>query len=175
MDHDVILHRLQTHRDTEGLRDTEGHGQIAGPLGDLAAAEFAFLLEFFGSRNHHRQQLQDDRRRDIRHDSQRKYRQTPDVAAREQIEEPEDSTRLARQEILPAYDVDTGGRDKAAEPVNGEHGECKKDAVPEVFNPEYVAYRFNQLAHRVSRFALLVIEVYRCYSTPDSAQWPEHR
>ena len=48
----------------------EHDGQVAGPLGDLAAAQFAFLLQFLERGHHHRQQLQDDRRRDVRHDAQ---------------------------------------------------------------------------------------------------------
>ena len=85
------LHGLQALRDTEGLHQRQDDGQIAGPLGDLAPAQFAFLLQFLERRDHHRQQLQNDRRRDVRHDAQREDRQAADVAAGEQVEEAEDA------------------------------------------------------------------------------------
>src|ERR1019366_4050676 len=44
VDHDALLHRLQTLRNPERLQNREDDGQVAGPLGDLAAAQFAFLL-----------------------------------------------------------------------------------------------------------------------------------
>jgi hypothetical protein len=61
----------QSLRDAERLDDGEGDGQVAGPLGDLAAAQFAFLLQLLERGNHHREQLQNDGRRDVRHDAQR--------------------------------------------------------------------------------------------------------
>ena len=61
---------LQRHGDAEGLHQRQDDGQVAGPLRDLAAAEFAFFLQLFERRNHHREQLQNDGRRDVRHDAQ---------------------------------------------------------------------------------------------------------
>ena len=90
IDHDALLHRLQALRDAERLQDREDDRQVAGPLRDLAPPQFAFLLQFFERGDHHRHQLQDDRRRDVRHDAERENRQPPDVAAGEQIEEAED-------------------------------------------------------------------------------------
>ena len=75
-------------------RIEQDHGQVAGPLGDLAAPQLAFFLQLFERGNHHRQQLQNDRRRDVGHDAQRENRQPADVAAREQIEEAEDRPEL---------------------------------------------------------------------------------
>ena len=46
--------------DAERLQNVEDNGEVAGPLGDFAAAEFAFLLEFFKGGYHDGQQLQDD-------------------------------------------------------------------------------------------------------------------
>src|ERR1700691_903568 len=86
---------LQSLCDTERLDDGEGDGQIAGPLRNLPAAQFAFLLEFLQGRHHHCQKLQDNRRRDIRHDTQSEDREPPDIAAREQVEEAEDAAGIA--------------------------------------------------------------------------------
>ena len=54
IDHDAVLHALQADRDAERLRDAEADRQIAGPLGDLAAAQFAFLLQLFERRERRR-------------------------------------------------------------------------------------------------------------------------
>ena len=94
VDHDPLLHGLQALRDAERLQDGEDDRQVAGPLRDLAAAQLAFLLQLFERGHHHRQQLQDDRRRDVRHDAQGEDRQPADVAAREHIEEAEDRALL---------------------------------------------------------------------------------
>src|ERR1017187_408398 len=64
----IILSVLQTLRDPEGLENREDDGQVAGPLRDLAAAQFAFLLQLFQGGDHHGEQLQNDRRRNVRHD-----------------------------------------------------------------------------------------------------------
>ena len=77
-------------RDPERLHQRQADGQVTGPLRDLAASQFAFLLQLLERRNHHGQQLQNDRRRDVRHDAQREDRQAADLAAAEQIEEAEE-------------------------------------------------------------------------------------
>ena len=51
------------------LEKGETNRQVARPLSDLAPAEFAFLLQFLKGGNHHGEQLQNDRCRNIRHDS----------------------------------------------------------------------------------------------------------
>ena len=68
VDHDALLHRLQALRDAERLENREDDGQVASPLRDLAAAQFAFLLQLFQGGDHHGEQLQNDRRRNVRHD-----------------------------------------------------------------------------------------------------------
>ena len=112
--HDAVRHTLQPDCNTERLRDTEADRQIPSPLGDLAAPEFAFFLELFEGRNDHRQQLQNDGRRDIRHDAQGENGQTPDVAAREEIEKAEDRSLRAGEKLVPAVNVDSGRRYETA-------------------------------------------------------------
>ena len=88
--HEVAFRGLQHRRDAERLHQRKTDGEIARPLRDLAAAELAFLLQLLERRNHHRQQLQNDRRRDVGHDAQRENRQAPERAAGEQIDEAEE-------------------------------------------------------------------------------------
>ena len=44
----------QRQGDSEGLHQGQDDGEVAGPLRDLAAAELAFLLQFFERGDHHR-------------------------------------------------------------------------------------------------------------------------
>ena len=101
VDDNALLHRHQALRDTERLQNRKDDGQVAGPLGDLAPPELAFLLQFFERGHHDGHQLQDDRRRDVRHDAEREDRQAADIAAREQVEEAEDRALLATRKTPP--------------------------------------------------------------------------
>ena len=53
----------------------------------LRGAGLAFLLQVLEPRDHHRQQLHDDARRDVRHDAQREDRQLQQRAAAEQVDQ----------------------------------------------------------------------------------------
>src|ERR1019366_774734 len=147
VDDDVVLHALQAHGDAERLGNAEADGQVAGPLGNFAAAEFALFLQFFESRDDDGEELEDDRRRDVRHDAEGEDGQAPDVAAGKEIEEAEDGAGLALQEVLPANHVDAGSGDEAAEAVNRQHGERKQYPLPEVRNSEDITNGFKQLVH----------------------------
>src|SRR5262249_6204211 len=83
---DEIPTALQLPGNAARLHGAQNHRQIAGPLGNLLAAEFAFLLQFGERLIHHSEQLEDDRRRDVRHDPERENGQAAQVAAAEQID-----------------------------------------------------------------------------------------
>ena len=95
-------------------------GEIAGPLRDLAAAQFAFLLEFFERRDHHLQQLQNDGRGDVGHDAQGKDGEPAEHAAAEQIDEAEQRAGILLEELRQAVGIDPRRRDVPAEPVHGQ-------------------------------------------------------
>ena len=75
----------QRERDGKGLDDAQQNGDVAGPLGDLAAAEFAFLLQLGQRLIDDGKQLEDDRRRDVRHDAEREDGELAQIAAGEEI------------------------------------------------------------------------------------------
>ena len=79
----------QRERDGEGLHDAEEDGDVAGPLGDLAAAEFAFLLQLRERLVDDGEQLEDDRRRDVRHDAEGEDGELAEVAAGEEVDQAE--------------------------------------------------------------------------------------
>ena len=82
-DHVVDLHaaaagdrraaqRGQPAGDADALDDREDDAAVAGVLVQLLPAGRAFLLQPLQGRHHHRQELHDDGRRDVRHDAQRR-------------------------------------------------------------------------------------------------------
>ena len=80
---------LEEDRDAERLHDAQEDRAVARVLRDLAAAELAFLRQLLEVRPDDRQQLQDDRRADVRHDAEREDRHLRQVPAREHVVEAE--------------------------------------------------------------------------------------
>ena len=66
------------------LDDAQRHGRVARPLLDLLAPGLAFLLELLQRRDDGREELEDDRGRDVRHDAEAEDRALREVAAGEQ-------------------------------------------------------------------------------------------
>jgi hypothetical protein len=71
--------------DADRLQHTQDHGQIAGPLRDLAPPQFALFLNARQRLINHRQQLKDDRGGDVGHDAQCEDCHPAQVAAAEQV------------------------------------------------------------------------------------------
>ena len=144
IDDDTPAMALQARGDAEGLHQRQDHGQIAGPLRDLAPAQLAFLLQLFERRDHHGQQLQDDRRRDVGHDAQREDRQPADVAAAEQVEEAEDGALVALEELFQAVGVDAGSRDVPAQAVDRQQRQREQDTLAQIRDPKNVRNRLRR-------------------------------
>ena len=79
----------QREGDGEGLHDAQQDRDVAGPLGDLAAAEFAFLLKLRERLVDDGEQLEDDRRRDVRHDAEGEDGELAQVSAGEEVDQAE--------------------------------------------------------------------------------------
>ena len=63
-------------RDEAGrLQDRQADREVAAVLGQLLLAGLAFLLQLLEPRDDHDEQLDDDARRDVRHDAQREHGQ----------------------------------------------------------------------------------------------------
>ena len=84
------------------------NGQIARPLGDLLAPQFAFFLQLGQRLIDHGQQLQNDGRRDVRHDAQGEDRQAAELAAGEQIDEAQQAASVLLEELLQLVRIDPG-------------------------------------------------------------------
>ena len=70
INHEITL-LLQAERDTKRLDGAEDNSQVARPLGDFLAPQFAFFLQFCQRLINHGQQLQNDGGGDVGHDAQR--------------------------------------------------------------------------------------------------------
>src|SRR6266545_3497979 len=115
--------RLERDRDADRLEEREAERRVARVLRDLAPARFAFLLERFERGHDDRAQLHDDRRRDVRHDAEREDRKALQRAAREHIEQAEDSALLVAEKLVEHVRVDARHRDVRPDPVHNERAQ----------------------------------------------------
>ena len=109
---------FQTNGDTKRLNRAQHHGEVAGPLCDLLAAEFAFLLQLGQGFINHCQELQDDRRRNVRHDAEGKDGHAAKLAAGKEVHEAEHRAAILLEELLQLIGIDAGSRDVAAQTVH---------------------------------------------------------
>ncbi len=118
------LHQAES--DAQRLHRAENHGQIPRPLGDLLAAEFAFFLQFGERLIDHRQQLQNDGRCDVRHDSEGEDGEAAELASGEKIHETEESAAVLIEELLQLVGIHSGSRNVTAQAVNGEQASVNR-------------------------------------------------
>src|SRR5262245_4921236 len=78
------------------------------------------------------QKLNDNRRRDIRHDVEGEDRHAPDRAAREHVEHAEDARLLLPEDVGERLGIDAGDGDVGSEPVDQERAEREPDALLEL-------------------------------------------
>ncbi len=139
--------RCKRQRDRERLKRAENDGQVARVLRDLAAAELAFLLQALEIGPDDHQQLQNDRRRDVRHDAERENRQPAKIAAAEKIDNAEHRALILLEELLERIGVDSGRGNESAEAIHRQQGQRKQHAIAQVGRAEDVPKGFEQLSH----------------------------
>src|SRR5262249_21304147 len=115
--------------DAVGVRldDRDEHGPVARPLRDLLLPLLALLAQLLEVRHDCAQKLQDDRRRDVRHDPEREHGGTRERAAHEHVVEAEQSVRLAAERARQRRGVHAGRRQVLADAVDHEHAEREQD------------------------------------------------
>src|SRR6476659_5595963 len=130
----------------ERLREGQHDGQIARVLRDLLLADLALLLEPLERRHDHREQLQDDRGRDVGHDPQREQGQAGEAPAGEEVEEAEDvRSSDAVEAVLHRIRVDARRGDVGTEPVERQDPRREEQLLPDLLNAEGVE---NRLEHQ---------------------------
>ena len=111
------------------LGGREADGQVARVLRDARLTDLALLLQLLQRRRDDRQQLQDDRGRDVGHDPEREDRDAGQAAAGEQVEEAEDvRAGVVLLDLVDRLGVDARHGDVRAQPVQRQH-----DAVNAIF------------------------------------------
>ena len=123
-------------RDADRLQGGQNHGHVAGPLGDLAPAQLAFLLDARQRLIDHGEQLEDDRGRDVGHDAQGEDRHAAQVAAAEQVHQTESGTALLVEHPLQHVGVDARRGNPRAQTVDGQDAEHEEHPLAQVGNPE---------------------------------------
>src|SRR5205807_1502875 len=105
---------------------------------NLLTPEFAFLLQLGKRLINNRQQLQDDRCRDIRHDAQGENCHTAQLAAGKKVDKPQQRTTCTSlgKELLQLQGVDSGRGQVSAKPVDEQHPERKQDPLAQIRNPK---------------------------------------
>src|SRR5207253_3926875 len=137
-------------RHAERLNDRQGDGAVARVLIDLAAAHFAFLRQFLEVRPHDGEELQDDRRRNVRHDAEGEDGEAAKSAAGEEIEKSEDAALQRFEEFLQRDRIDAWRRDVRAESIDGEQAERVHDALAQVLDCPDVANGLDEVHSDVS-------------------------
>jgi hypothetical protein len=122
------------------LEDGDRDRQVAGPLRDLPLPDGALLLPLLELGDHHRQDLHDDRAGDVGHDAQGEDGEVREAGAREELQVGEDAARLLglALQLRDLVEVDAGGGDVRAQPVDGDDRQREQDLVPQVGDPEHV-------------------------------------
>src|SRR6185437_2034564 len=112
--------------DRERLKHAENDGEIARVLRDLAAAEFAFLLQALQIRPHHDEQLQNDRGGDVRHDAEREDREPAEITAAKEIDNAQHRSFVLLEKLLKEVGIDARRGNERAEPIHTQHPQRKQ-------------------------------------------------
>src|SRR5438309_560540 len=138
---DCIGQRLGEHPEAVSLEDAQHDGQISGPLGERLLALFV-ALHLLDDREHRPRQLEDDARRDVRHDAEGEDRRAAQGAAREEIVQSEQRARSpGAHEVGEGVDVHARRRDVRPDPVNHEAQQGKEELFLELRDLEQIGNR----------------------------------
>src|SRR5439155_24239327 len=118
-----VVHALEPDGDEHRLEGGEPDRPVAGVLGDLLPPRLPLLGQPLEGRNDHGEELEDDRRRDVRHDAEGKDRQAPEVPAREEVDEPQQRVLHLVEELREGDRVHAGRRHVRPQPIGGEEPE----------------------------------------------------
>ena len=115
------------------LQERNGDREVTGPLRGLPLPDGSLFLPLLELRDHDREDLHDDRRRDVGHDAQREERELRECLTAEQCQEGEDATLLGL--LLDRVDrvlIDAGRREVRTQPIDRQHEDREQDLVAKV-------------------------------------------
>ena len=124
--------RLQAYGESVRLECREEHGSVPSVLVDFLPALLAFFFELLELRHHCDQQLNDNRRRDVRHDSEREHAHPSNSPAGEHVQHAADAGGRRVHEFSQRDRIDAGHRNVSSDPVDNEEAQGKQNALPEL-------------------------------------------
>ena len=122
----------QRQGDGKGLDRAKDDREVARPLGDLAAADLTFLLQLGQRLIDHGEQLEDDRRGNVRHDAQRKDSKLAQISAGEEIDQAERGATLGIEEVRERLGVDARRGNVRAQAIDREHRQGEEQTLAQV-------------------------------------------
>src|SRR6202035_2132985 len=139
----VGVDALQADGDAGALDDRDGDRPVARVLGDLTPPQLALLGELLEVRPDDGEELQDDRRRDVRHDAERENGDAAQAATGEGVDEAQEGVLRLLHELEEGVGVDTRRRDVAADAIDRQEAEGEEDPLAQVRDAEDVAETFD--------------------------------
>src|SRR6202008_2633204 len=122
------------------LEDGQPEREVAGVLRDLRLAALPLPAQLLQPRDDHGEQLEDDRRGDVRHDAEREDRQRQQRTAGEQVQQREDAALLTGLQGLDALLYvpvrHTGARQRGAQPVDRDDEDGEQQLFAQVRSAE---------------------------------------
>src|SRR5699024_12767334 len=124
----------------QGGRLYQGQGdvQVAGVLGHLGLAGLTLLVQLFEVRDHHTQQLNDNGRGDVRHDTHGEDGDLQQCSTAEQAHKLVDATGgfTLCQTLLNVAVVDSRSRDEHTHTVDRNNTEREQQLVAQIRRPK---------------------------------------
>ncbi len=117
------------------MNEGDQQTSVAGVLGDLAAAGFAFLAQLLQARIHHGHEIHDDAGGDIGHHTKGKDTHPLQGAAGKHVEQVEDAALLLIEQRRQAVRVDAGYRDMSTGAVHEERKKHEQQAAAQLGEP----------------------------------------
>ena len=154
------------------LHEGERDGAVAGVLGDLLLPRLAFLGQPLERRDHHREQLQDDRGRDVRHDARARTRSGAAGCPPEKRSTMPSSVPCTwlKNSASAAASMPGVGHVRA-QPVGGEQHQGHEHAALELRNLEDVLEALQAFDH-LAALATLAGQDSTRRPPPRSSAWP---
>src|SRR3954447_6818085 len=119
------------------LGEREADREIARVLRDPRLPDLALLLQLLERRHDDSQELQDDRRRDVRHDPEREQRDARQPAAAERVQQVQDAAVAdLLLDRVDGLDVDARHRDVRAESVEREEQRSEGELLADLRDGE---------------------------------------
>ena len=140
--------RLNTGHVGGTLDGEDSDGEVAGDLVHLPAAALTFHLHFAEGGNEHAQKLDDDRCRDIRHNTEGEDGCITEGTTGEHIEKADETLLGATDTTLQDLGVQAGEENEATQSVNQHKQDRVTDPLAQFLDVVDILECLNKLLHR---------------------------